>query len=63
MTNIEKCAVEADRIATHWRAVEREWSTPKGDLQAVMTCRAARHKAEAAEEVAAAIRRIEEIAA
>ncbi|MEO9787546.1 MAG: hypothetical protein ABJF67_08050 [Aurantimonas coralicida] len=63
MTKIEKCAAEADKVARHWRSVEQEWSTPKGDLQAVMTCRAARHKAEAAEEVAAAIRRIEEIAA
>ena len=63
MTKIEKCAAQADRIANYWRAVEREWSTPKSDLQAVMTCRAARHKAEAAEEVAAAIRRIKEIAA
>ena len=63
MTNIEKCAEEADRIAAHWREIEREWSTPKGDLQAVMTCRAARHKAEAAEEVAAAIRQLDEVAA
>ena len=45
------------KIAGHWREIEREWQTPKGDLQSVMTCRAARHKAEVAEEIAAVIRR------
>lgn len=48
----------AESVAEFWRAQAKEWESPRHDLDAEFVRRAAKHKADAADECAAAIRRL-----
>lgn len=52
----EMAAAQADQEAKLWRETEAEWKTPKNDLTAHLMRAQARHRAETAERISAAIR-------
>lgn len=55
---LEMAAKAAERVAERWRSQAEEWNRPPRSLDAEFVYRAAKHKADAADECAEAIRKL-----